>query len=193
MTDEPAARLFFALWPSDAMQAALANAVAAMVREADGRAVPAKNFHITLAFLGSVPRRRVETLHRVAAQVAQAFNPCDLPIALTLDTLEHWRKPQILCATASAIPPRAADLAGALKRALAAEGFVTDLKTLELDFRPHVTLVRKVRHPIGPIGMAPVFWGFSRIALVESQGGARGSEYSVVASFELGTTASLEH
>jgi RNA 2',3'-cyclic 3'-phosphodiesterase len=197
------ARLFFALWPDAGMQAALADAVAAIVREAgevndgDGgggaravgavagaRPVPANNFHLTLAFLGAVPRSRLEALSEIAAQVARDFASRNLPIAVTLDTVEQWRKSGILCATASRTPPAAVELAEALKRALIAENFAPDLKA----FRPHVTLARRFSAPIRKTPTGPLIWSFRDFALVESTPGPQGSAYRVVASWPLSPT-----
>jgi RNA 2',3'-cyclic 3'-phosphodiesterase len=203
----PDMRLFFALWPDPGMQAALAEAVAAIVREAGdaganadpdaaGRAarvadkvagarlVPAKNFHFTLAFLGSVPLSRFEALNEIAARVARAFASRDLAIAVTLDIVEHWRKSHILCATASETPPAAVELAEALKRALIAENYAPDLKA----FRPHVTLARRFSASIRKSAMAPLIWSFRELALVESTPGPQGSVYRVVASWPLSPT-----
>ena len=48
-------------------------------------------------------------------------------------------------------------------------------------FRPHVTLVRDVaRGPAAASGIAPVQWLVESFALVESQVGQRGSEYTVL-------------
>jgi RNA 2',3'-cyclic 3'-phosphodiesterase len=171
---EPTARLFFALWPDSAMQEALANAVSSIVREADGRAVPQKNFHLTLAFLGSVPESRIEALRTVAEQCSRTLSPRDVPIVITLDTLDHWRKSEILCATAHSTPPAAVALSDALKRALGEAGFTPDLKP----FRTHATLVRKVHRVTGDLHIAPVRWTFRDFHLVESRTDRSGSAYS---------------
>ena len=49
-------RLFFALWPTDAVRAELA--AAAPSYSCLGRAIAARNLHITLVFLGSVAQAR---------------------------------------------------------------------------------------------------------------------------------------
>jgi len=164
------ARLFFALWPDEAMQTALAAAVAAIVRDCDGRAVPAGNFHLTLAFLGSVPHSRFEAVIEAAAQCVQSVSLNHLPIAVMLDSVEYWRKPQILCAT-GATPPAAEKLADALKSALARHGFSPDLKP----FRIHATFARKVRHVTRELHIEPVRWSFGHLHLVESETGAAGA------------------
>jgi RNA 2',3'-cyclic 3'-phosphodiesterase len=198
------ARLFFALWPDDAMQAALATSVSAIVREVStasersglvslgddatkaasasrARPVPAKNFHLTLAFLGAVPGDRVDALSQVGAQCAQAFAAREGAIDLTLDTVEHWREPQILCATSRRNPEGAAVLSETLKSALAAAGFVTDLKP----FRAHATLARKVHRVTCELRIAPVRWRFTHLHLIESKSGPDGSAYSALKKWAL--------
>jgi 2'-5' RNA ligase len=91
-------RLFFALWPEDAQREMLALAVHDFVRASGGRPVPTHNLHITLAFLGSVPEGRIPELSSIARAVASGCPAGVLPIAITFDEVEHWRKAQIVCA-----------------------------------------------------------------------------------------------
>jgi 2'-5' RNA ligase len=177
---ERTARLFFALWPDERMQADLAAAVARALGSGeplDGRLVPEANFHLTLAFLGSVPQSRFEVLFEVGARCAQSLQVGDAPIAITLDTLEHWRKPQVLVATSPA-PPAAVALSETLKRALVEQGFTPDLKP----FRVHATVARKVRRVSGELHIESVRWRFDSLHLVESRSG---STYSTVKKWVL--------
>jgi RNA 2',3'-cyclic 3'-phosphodiesterase len=174
-------RLFFALWPSEDMQSALAKTAEPAVRAADGRAIPAQNLHSTLAFLGAVPQSRFDSLGPIADDVATRWRRRAAPaIALTLDGIEHWRRAEILCACASVMPPAATDLASGLKDALLAGGFAPDLKP----FRAHVTLARKVARA-RDAAMTPVVWSFDSFALVASQTAPSGSSYSVVGTWAL--------
>jgi RNA 2',3'-cyclic 3'-phosphodiesterase len=163
------------------MQAALQASVSAIVRESDGHAVPSQNFHLTLAFLGSVPRDRVEVLGEIAARCVANLKPVELPLVVTLDQFEHWRRPHILCATASVTPPAATTLSKALKRALTAEGFSPDLKP----FRAHATFARKVHRVTGELNATPVSWRFDEIHLIESRTDPAGSAYSTVEKWAL--------
>ena len=171
MSSEPTRRLFFALWPDERMQTALAGATRGTTEAIDGRAIPTVNLHLTLAFLGSVLETRIAALTPIAAQVAAAFPQSLAPIDVTLDTVEYWRKPELLCATASAPAPGAAALAHALKSALVTGGFTPDLKP----FRVHATLARKVRRVSGELSVAPVRWTFADFRLIESRAGRSGS------------------
>jgi len=177
---EPSQRLFFALWPDAQARAALAAATQRAVRRCGGRPVAAANLHVTLAFLGSVPARRISELQRIAREQAAAFTG-EAPLSVTFAQLAHWSRPQILCALAAEAPPAAAALAAALKDTAAAAGFLPDLKP----FQAHVTIARKVLHaPAVPIARA-VEWRFEDFALVDSRTEPGGPIYSVIESYSL--------
>ena len=171
-------RLFFALWPDKAMQAALAEATSAIVAACDGAAVPSKNFHLTLAFLGAVAEQRIADLTPIAARVALAYQAhaetAGAPIVITLDRIDYWRRSEILCATATTSSVPASALAGTLTSALTEHGFAPDLKP----FRTHATLARKVRHVTRDRGMSAVHWTFRDFHLVESRTASSGALYS---------------
>ena len=197
---EPVRRLFFALWPDEPMRQALAHATRKAARASGGRPVPAHNLHVTLAFLGSVPERRLPELGEIArvaapqSEFASASAPSGLQspvresadspggsLELVFDRLEHWRAAQLLCALPAESPALIAALARRLQDRLAASGFAPDLKP----FRPHVTVVRKVSRPGRIEKMHPVVWSFTELALVESRTLAEGALYSVVESYAL--------
>src|SRR5581483_9489166 len=94
----PTRRLFFALWPEHAQQSALAEAARDAVQACKGRPVPVENFHLTLAFLGSVPEKRIGDLEGIAGRVAEGFVGKTPRVAL--DTVEYWKKAELLCAIA---------------------------------------------------------------------------------------------
>jgi 2'-5' RNA ligase len=178
---ERVARLFFAFWPDEAMQAELARAISAAARgePLDGSPVPEKNFHLTLAFLGAVPQSRFEALFDIAARSVRSAGSG--PIAITLDALEHWRKSQVLVATSRETPRAAVVLAEQLKAALVEQGFAPDLKP----FRVHATVARKVRRVTRELHIAPVRWSVDAVHLVESRTGPGGSAYSTVKKWVL--------
>jgi 2'-5' RNA ligase len=171
-------RLFFALWPAVADQAALADAAKPVMDSArGGRVVPCENLHLTLAFLGSVPEASLATLRSLAREI-ESTEP---HLRIVLDRIDYWRRPEILCATASAPPSAASDLSESLKRVLVAARFTPDLKP----FRAHVTLARKVRDATGPLVLPAVTWTFNAFTLVESRTDPSGSLYSAVDSWAL--------
>lgn len=161
------------------MREAMVAATRKLVRASGGRPVPARNLHVTMTFLGSVPERRLGELAEAAR--AAAPGPQAAPLGLSFDHLEYWRPAQLLCAAPAEPSEPAAALAGRLQARLAEGGFAPDLKP----FRPHVTVVRKVLRP-GRIGkVRPVLWSFTHLALVESRTLPAGSLYSVVESYAL--------
>ena len=195
---EPTRRLFFALWPDAGQRAALVHATRKAVRSSGGRPVPEESLHVTLAFLGSVPERRVAELQAIARRIAEA--PEAAPLRVSFDRLVHWAKPRILCAldalpsagTEAAGAPRVGALAGAPALALAeslkgettARGFSPDLKP----FHAHVTVARKVAHAPAAQPLPPVRWTFDGFALIESRTEPTGPVYSVIESYLLAKT-----
>jgi 2'-5' RNA ligase len=168
------------------MQAALAVAADVAVLETQNagtgiRRVPVANFHLTLAFLGSVPLSRVAEIGHVAERCAQTSRPRELPIEIVLDRIEHWRKAQVLVATASVTPPAATALAESLKQSLVGAGFSPDPKP----FRVHATVARKVRRVTGEPRIEPVRWRFESLHLVESRTGPDGPVYTPVEEWRL--------
>jgi len=150
------------------------------MRSCGGRPVTVQNIHVTLAFLGSVPQRRVAEVRAIARQAADAL-ALEAPLALRFETLAHWAQPQILCALASGEPPDVQRLARTLMDAAAAAGFTPDLKP----FRTHVTVARKVVRPPVRSALRPVEWCFDAFALVDSRTEERGSVYSVIEFYPL--------
>ncbi len=178
---QPAAktrRLFFALWPDEAMRERLAEAAHPAVRASRGRAVPSAQLHMTLAFLGAVPAARVALLSAAALAAAGAPGGC---LELSFERLAHWPGPRVLCALPARAPSVLGELVERLLEALGAAGFAPDLKP----FRPHVTVARKVVRPSEPAAMAAVRWRFEAFALIESRTLESGPVYSVVETYPL--------
>jgi RNA 2',3'-cyclic 3'-phosphodiesterase len=194
---EATRRLFFALWPDEAMRRAMADATCEAARASGGRPVPAANLHVTLAFLGAVPERQLPALAEAAAGSAAVPAAAGAaargePLELAFDHLELWRAAQLLCAAPAAPPMPCAALAGRLQARLAERGFAPDLKSsgpvgpgTTRPFRPHVTLARKVQRPLRAMEMDPVSWRFADFVLVDSKTLPEGPVYSVLERFPL--------
>ncbi|HSQ70673.1 MAG TPA: RNA 2',3'-cyclic phosphodiesterase [Steroidobacteraceae bacterium] len=162
-------RLFFALWPDAALQAVLVERLPTLAAAVRGRPQRPDQWHLTLEFLGGVPADRVPAVEQAAAAVeGRCFEIC-------FDQVEYWRRAQVLCLAASTVPASLTDLVLELRSALAARGFEPERR----EFRPHLTLARKVlraprKRPIGPL-----MWPASEFVLVESATGPDGSRYTV--------------
>jgi 2'-5' RNA ligase len=167
-------RLFFGLWPTDAIRARLAVEVQA--RAALGRPIAARNLHVTAVFLGAVPDERVDLVSK-AAKLTHAGK-----FLLHLDRVEFWHRSKLICLMTERAPPELLAMVEGLRAGLRERGF--ELRDHET-FRPHVTLVRDVAR--GPVvaGVAPVRWPVESFALIESQVGQRGSEYTVLDEWPL--------
>jgi RNA 2',3'-cyclic 3'-phosphodiesterase len=172
-------RLFFALWPPGSVRQQLAVHVDA--HAALGRAIPARNLHVTVIFLGAVPEERLA--HVVATAQSLQKLTFDVRFMLHLDRMEFWRRSNLICLTAQYAPPQLQSIVERLGTGLRERGFELHEQPT---FRPHVTLVRDVTR--GPAGaeIAPVAWPIESFALVESQVGQHGSQYSVLEEWRLG-------
>jgi RNA 2',3'-cyclic 3'-phosphodiesterase len=157
------------------MQAALADATRSAVAACHGNAIPARNYHFTLAFLGDVPESRTAQLNDSALRIAPSA-----PLTVTLDEIAYWRRSQLLCATSTVEAAEATALAEALGRALVADGFTPDL---ERKFRPHITLARKARSRVPSTRILPLTWTFHEFVLVASQLMPQGSVYSIISRY----------
>ncbi len=182
---EPSRRLFFALWPTVKQQASMAKATREVLQASGGRPVPESNLHVTLAFLGSVPERRLGELAAIAQRIASSPG-AGQPLHVWFARLEYWKRAQVLCAVpaAGAISHAAAELAAALKIELVAAAFAPDLKP----FRAHVTLARKVSRRSDwqhDLGADSVPWSFTGFSLMASRTDASGALYSIVESWLL--------
>ena len=161
MGSEGRARVFFALWPDEAVRCALSEAARTAQAECEGRATAASKIHLTLFFVGGVARAELPALERCAAGLApDGFD-------LVTDVLGCWRHNRIVWAGARETPPALAALVADLTAALAAAGYRGE----DRPYVPHVTLVRNARRaPRGTAVDAPP-WRAREFVLVESAGG----------------------
>ena len=168
-------RLFFAVWPTPEVQHALGQIARRAQRECGGRAVPPSNIHLTLVFLGDLPRERLATLETIAPAVrGQRFE-------LTVDRLEFWRHNRILWAGTRDIPEALQALVARLQDALAGADFRFDRRP----YVPHVTLLRNARRAPAEDRCADVAWPVESFALMESAPRERGRVYRVLRSWPL--------
>ena len=170
------ARLFFAAWPSPGVQERLHAVAQQARRECGGRAIAQRNIHLTLAFLGDVPRSRLHQVEAVAG--GMSGSRCDIEV----DRLQYWRHNRILWAGVERCPASLAGLAGQLSAGLRATGF-------RLDDRPyvlHVTLLRNARRAPADSRISAVAWPIAHIALVESVQRGDGRAYEVLRRWPLG-------
>jgi len=166
-------RLFFALWPDDAVRAQLATVAASIAARTQGRAVPAAKLHLTLSFLGEIAEERVDT----AVDAAKSTH--GTPFELALDSTGSFRGARVAWAGLSAMPPALVRLQASLDQELRSREFVLD----ERPFAAHATLARKIATALPRETMAPIRWSVGDFVLVRSETG-RGN-YTVLKRWSL--------
>lgn len=139
-------------------------------------AVPAANYHITLAFLGDINPRQHEV---IVDELSQIQLP---PFTLTLDTTGVWDGPKVLFAAPTTPPNELKALARSVRKAAR----VAKISLQKQDYCPHVTLVRKATSALPPPLLSPeLTLSFTRFHLFESMSGNGGVHYPIRASWEL--------
>lgn len=165
------ARLFTALWPDPDWARSLSTRCGNGTGTA--RLVPVANIHLTLNFLGAVPRHRL-------AELMPALRVPWQPFELSFSRFEKWRH-GLVVALPDANPPALLELHAALHKALGNLGLASD----ERDFRPHLTLARRRLHPLPTTTTAPLRWWVEGYVLAESRATPCG-QYRIVQRY--GTT-----
>ncbi|MBU3054946.1 RNA 2',3'-cyclic phosphodiesterase [Pseudomonas indica] len=167
----PSLRLFFALPCPLELARAIADWRDAL--ELDGKPVAATNLHLTLAFLGSQPRGRVDELKSLASACATGA------FALRLDRLGCWRN-GLLHLDASHPPEALLQLERQLRQALLGAGFEPERRP----FHAHLTLARRCTRM--PAGVIPTFdWLADRFSLFVSENSPKGTHYRTLADWPL--------
>ena len=169
------ARLFFAVWPTPEVQRALGEIARGAQHTCGGRAVPHSNIHLTLVFLGNLPRDCIAILEAVALKV-QGHR-----FTLKVDRLEYWRHNRILWAGTRDTPEALQVLVTRLQDALAG----ADLKFDRRPYVPHITLLRNARQAPAEDRCPEIAWPVDSFALMESAPRERGREYRILRSWPL--------
>jgi RNA 2',3'-cyclic 3'-phosphodiesterase len=150
------ARLFVALWPGPRSRAALAEARGRWQWPPLAAPVPSERLHLTLHFLGAVPRERLGALADAIAAPFRAFD-------LVFGHDELWPHGiAVLCPERTPQPLR--QLHGDLGEALLRLGLQPEARP----WRPHVTLARHAAGALAPPAAPAWRWPVRGYALVES-------------------------
>jgi len=184
-TRPAAARLFFALCPDEPTRDAIYRASRNLAQNSGGRPIPPEQFHITLAFLGSV---QSELEPRVAALAEGTAAEVDAgPFSFELDELGYWPSSKVIWYGCSRTPEALHGLAMELRRRLQSAA----LPPAPGKFTPHVTLARWVRKAslIAPAQRIP--WEAREFVLMRSETLANGVRYTPLARCPLGRQGEL--
>lgn len=173
--DARTARLFFGLPLDDALAPYAGTLVPALVEEAQGRAVPPRNLHATLAFLGSLPGSAIAPLAKVGAALPRAT------LDLALDRAGSFAAAHVAWLGMEHVPPALVALHAALKARLVAAG----LRIEDRPYQPHVTIARHCARMLRPRAITPIAWQVRRIVLYESVTAPGGPVYTPRAHWAL--------
>lgn len=162
-------RLFFALWPDDAIRQHCLDVVNKLSGQGL-RPVAPKNLHVTLLFLGNIDAEQ-------QAGISAAADALSVPpiMELTFDRLSFWKKPAIYCLTGRRFDREVAALVEQLASIATQYGVMVD----ERPFKPHITLARKAKASV-VIEFESIIWRAGALCLAESCSTADGVEYRVI-------------
>jgi len=169
-------RLFFALWPEEALRQKLYTLGGELLGNNRGRRVPVENLHQTLAFLGYVNAERQLCLEREASAVqSSAFT-------LTLNHAGFWPRKGILW-VGGGVPEGLLALVRALQLGLTACGLEPETRPFQI----HLTLTRNVRRLRldRNRAIAPLTWPVRQFALVASLTLPEGARYEIIKKWNL--------
>ena len=159
MREKKDIRLFFALWPDEALRLRLQEAAITIPVAAGGRRVSSSNLHLTLHFIGNVYFEQMDCLQAAARCVsASGFD-------LTLDVQGCFKKPQVAWLGCGNPPAALGDLHRQLGERLQTCNFRPEARP----YHPHVTVARKSSLMAADACFAPVNWPVTGFALIEGQ------------------------
>jgi 2'-5' RNA ligase len=168
------ARLFLALWPDDRTREQLFD-VAKQFNNENIRLVKKSNLHMTLEFLGEVSDEDSDELIKRLNDVKAE------PFEIELTRIGFWKKPQILYVGTTIVPKQLLTLVKAIKKCVKQQR----LKTDDREYKPHVTIVRKVKQKIIPKEMSYINWQVNSFTLVVSNSTNQGVEYKVIKEWQV--------
>ena len=172
MSGTRAHRLFFALDPDEEVR----NRTAAFQRSLglEGRAVPPRNFHVTLAFLGMQPAEVIDEACAVASRLS--FQPC----AVVLDIPGSFKRAGVFWLGTQQLPGPLETFQHQLVSGLLDAGIGYDRKPWKF----HLTLYRKMRKRPSIMPTVAIDWRLQGFSLIESVSVRSGVEYHTLAHWK---------
>lgn len=171
-------RLFFGLDPSAEDKRALGE-WRDQYAYADGRPVPIDNLHLTLAFIGEVDNRQLDSLCIETDEWLS--DRTAIVVTLELDRVGYFPRPSIYWLGCSAVDRDLENLqAGVRGRALNAGA-----RRESRAWVPHVTLYRQCEAPSVPLREPRFTLKFEHLTLFESLSGRSGVRYEPVAEWTI--------
>lgn len=142
-------------------------------------AVSASNYHITTLFLGNISSHQIDSLvNELEYKLTQTKDTTTIsPFEIVFDQLVAWQKPKIAAAYATDTPPELSALHQLCNQV--ALQLRIPLPGLHNEYRPHITLVRKVKPEHVPPSILPLRLAVkvAHLHLFESVTGNGGAQY----------------
>jgi 2'-5' RNA ligase len=168
-------RIFFALWPNDALRDSLHHASKTIPVERPARRVPQYNLHLTLHFIGNVYFDQMACLQQQARLVkAAAFE-------FKIDCRGYFKKPRVAWLGCSETPAALSELHQQLGQRLQ----LCDYHPEARRYNPHVTMARKIDRVPELEGFEFIPWAVENFALIEVRQIADGVQYRVIETYPL--------
>lgn len=168
-------RLFFALWPDEAVRGQL-HALGKTQNLAAGRPVHRADLHITLQYLGQTgPDQRHCAEIAASRAVGDAFS-------LSISQVHYWKRSRVLWAGLENTPDALQRLVIELAQQLQLCGIEPEHRV----YQPHITLARNIPAIVGSQAVDRISWNIREFVLLESHTDGRIPRYEIVARFSLG-------
>lgn len=168
-------RLFFALWPDEALRNALYGLAERFQGKYGGRLMRKEFLHLTLLFMGDTPVSQLDNISHFV---------CDLKLKrflMELDLFSGWRANRIGYCGPSESPAGLIRLSEGLRARIEAAGCRFDQKL----FVPHVTLLRHLAEVPRAEAVTPIRWEVKDFVLVRSMPERHGVRYEILRRWQL--------
>lgn len=158
-TEIQSIRIFFAIFPNKFVRTQLAHQAELLESTCGGRKVKIQHIHLTLLFLGNVAVHQIETLRQAMKNVsAKKFE-------FNLEEICYWKQNKIFYIRSKQFPRELFSLVDSLRNTVSAAGFSFDKRI----YKPHITLIREVTHPVRINLKHSIKWSVNKWSLIQSK------------------------
>lgn len=173
MKSKDTVRLFFALWPDQAVREKILSCSQAIIRSRHGRQVADYNLHMTLHFIGNTG---IENMQCLDLQARKVSSP---PFKLIIDKIGYFRKPGIIWLGCHTIPTALSQLHADLAARLSKCDYQPD----ERVYRPHISVFRKASLAGKTLMDKPFSWQPDSFSLIQSSQDSNGVKYTEIRKY----------